>query len=255
MRLHEVRSYSPLKHPFVLYGIAALTATLMRNDIEMTGEGDMKRLLQACIATLVLGGCAYVGPPSAMGVPCANRAQCDTYWQRAQAWVAMNSRYRIQIATDVVLQTYGSRDMELAYYITRVVNSDGSATIVVDATCGNMFGCATDPAAAKSDFRRFVVQSNIPASSQPLVTSPPAAPQPPGSSQMTPVRQPTVVAKPSPGPFSNMAEALALKDMCTPVGYALLIETGHDGDTYRVNCMGGMTKEYACAGQSCSPAR
>ncbi|MCY1273487.1 hypothetical protein D9M68_101360 [compost metagenome] len=63
------------------------------------------------------------------------------------------------------------------------------------------------------------------------------------------------VPKPAPGPFTSIAEALAVKDMCTPVGYAVLTGTGQEGDTYRVNCMGGMTKEYACAGQSCSPAR
>ncbi|EYS89485.1 hypothetical protein CF68_33205 [Cupriavidus sp. SK-4] len=87
----------------------------------------------------------------------------------------------------------------------------------------------------------------------------PAAPGPAaqalGSPQINQVRQPVVAAKPSPGPFSSMAEELALRDMCTPVGYALRTATSQAGDTYRVNCMGGMVKEYACAGQSCLPAR
>ncbi|AQV94783.1 hypothetical protein BJN34_12920 [Cupriavidus necator] len=84
--------------------------------------------------------------------------------------------------------------------------------------------------------------------------APVSTPQALGSSQMIQVHQPAA-AKPSPGPFSTMAEELALRDMCTPVGYALRTGTSQAGDTYRVNCMGGMTKEYACAGQSCSPAR
>lgn len=85
--------------------------------------------------------------------------------------------------------------------------------------------------------------------------SPPASPsaQALGSqTQRAPVRQAAVMTKPSPGPFSATAEAEALKDMCTPVGYAVLTGTNAAGDTYRVNCMGGMVKEYACAGQSCS---
>lgn len=96
------------------------------------------------------------------------------------------------------------------------------------------------------------------ANAEPVVQVPgslPSQAQALASQQATQVRQQGAPPKPSPGPFSSMAEELALREMCTPVGYALRTGTSQAGDTYRVNCMGGMTKEYACAGQSCSSAR
>jgi len=56
---------------------------------------------------------------------------------------------------------------------------------------------------------------------------------------------------PRPGQYSSTVEALASRDMCMPVGRAVMTGTGQAGDTYRVNCMGGMTREYACAGTAC----
>ncbi|WP_454737338.1 hypothetical protein [Cupriavidus necator] len=64
-----------------------------------------------------------------------------------------------------------------------------------------------------------------------------------------------VLPAPHPGPHSRSVEALANRDMCMPVGAALLVASSEAGDMYRVNCMGGMIREYACAGASCSPAR
>lgn len=62
------------------------------------------------------------------------------------------------------------------------------------------------------------------------------------------------IPKAGPGPFSQIAEAQARREFCMPVGNAVLTGSGSGGDTYQVSCMGGMTREYACAGQSCSPA-
>ncbi|WP_454737184.1 hypothetical protein [Cupriavidus necator] len=59
------------------------------------------------------------------------------------------------------------------------------------------------------------------------------------------------VAKATPGPFSSIAEAMARQDFCMPIGNALLMGSGTDGDTYQVKCMGGQTRQYACAGTTC----
>jgi len=67
--------------------------------------------------------------------------------------------------------------------------------------------------------------------------------------------QPEMAPAPQPGRYSATVEALAQRDLCMPVGHALVTGTSQAGDTYQVNCMGGMTREYACAGQSCGVAR
>ncbi len=89
---------------------------------------------------------------------CANAAQCDTYWKRAQAWVATNSTYwKIQTVSDAIIQTYGpSTSVFLAYTVTREQHQDGSARIVVNPHCGNPFGCSKDRLVEAAAFKRFV---------------------------------------------------------------------------------------------------
>lgn len=60
---------------------------------------------------------------------------------------------------------------------------------------------------------------------------------------------------PAPGQYSAVVEALAQHDMCMPSGSAVVAGSSQAGDIYRVNCMGGMTREYACAGQRCGAAK
>ena len=73
----------------------------------------MKHPQAIWVAAAVLSGCVQtpiaIEPPAASAQPvlCVNRSQCDVYWQRAQAWVANNSVYRLQTVTDTVLETAG----------------------------------------------------------------------------------------------------------------------------------------------------
>jgi len=63
------------------------------------------------------------------------------------------------------------------------------------------------------------------------------------------------VPKVGPGPFSQIAEAMARSDFCMPVGDAMLTGSGTGGDTYQVNCVGGLNRQYACAGTTCHSSR
>jgi len=89
---------------------------------------------------------------------CATKAQCDTYWQRAQAWIAANSSWKIQIATDSIIQTYGpgGAKVDLAYLVTRLPNEDGSARIAIKPDCDNVFRCYPTKTDAIVAFKRFV---------------------------------------------------------------------------------------------------
>ena len=121
--------------------------------------------LAVCTAAALLTGCAQtpiaVDPPAASATPvlCVNKAQCDVYWQRAQAWVANNSAYRLQTITDTVIETAGplAARTGLAFRITRVPDDQEGARIYVMAACGNSVGCNPASSDAVVAFKRFVV--------------------------------------------------------------------------------------------------
>lgn len=122
----------------------------------------MKRAV-VLLAVVALAGCAQ-GPriqdnPEAMEpLVCANKTQCDAWWQRSQSWVAQNSYWKIQTASDAVIQTYGPGQsrVEMAYNITRSPNADGSARITISAACDNIFGCTPKLLDAVLSFKRYV---------------------------------------------------------------------------------------------------
>jgi hypothetical protein len=89
---------------------------------------------------------------------CSNKAECDVWWQRAQTWVADNSKYKIEAATDKLIQTTGpdGGKRALAYQITRTPNPDGTATIGFAAHCDGSLGCKPNPWEAGADFKEYV---------------------------------------------------------------------------------------------------
>lgn len=118
----------------------------------------------ALLAAAALAGCANMAdtpPPGSEAyepLTCASRPECDVYWTRAQVWVADHSRYKIQTATDAVIQTYGPIEWrpDLAYKVTREAKADGSARIRIDATCYSPAGCAPSRTEATIAFKRYV---------------------------------------------------------------------------------------------------
>jgi hypothetical protein len=78
-------------------------------------------------------------PPECTTVPA-----CGTMWQRAQIWLVDNSHWRIQMANDTLLQTYGPSDhsTDVAYTITRQPNGQNGYKIVMRAVCNNIYGCS-----------------------------------------------------------------------------------------------------------------
>jgi hypothetical protein len=89
---------------------------------------------------------------------CRDVAECSDWWQRAQVWIARNSAYRIQTATDAVISTFGpfGGKTDLAFQVTRLPRTDGGAEIHIRAVCDNMFGCHPSQIDAIVAFKQFV---------------------------------------------------------------------------------------------------
>ena len=81
----------------------------------------MKRLAVAVasLACALIAGCATA--PSAdmqakqaeinRTIPvCVDEADCKAKWESAQLWVVHHSGYKIQLATDVLIETYNSNE-------------------------------------------------------------------------------------------------------------------------------------------------
>lgn len=122
-----------------------------------------------CIIAGLLAGCgsmpmateATANRASADPVLCVDKAQCDIFWQRAQAWVANNSEYRLQMVTDTVIETQGpfAGRPGLAFRITRVPDNKDGASIYIPAVCGSAFACSPASSDAIVSFKRFVSNS------------------------------------------------------------------------------------------------
>lgn len=79
-------------------------------------------------------------------------------WEMAQLWVVKNAGYKIQTATNVLIQTYnatGSR-VELAATVTKEPLGQGRYKIVAQLWCDNIFVCRPDRLDALLDFNRTV---------------------------------------------------------------------------------------------------
>ena len=124
-------------------------------------------LAALCVATAAVAAtaCSTQGQvdPDVMQIAttpltCSNKTECDLWWQRAQTWVTNNSRYKVESATDTLIQTAGpdGGKRALAYQITRTANPDGTATIGFAAHCDGSLGCKPNPWEAGADFKQYV---------------------------------------------------------------------------------------------------
>ena len=127
----------------------------------------MKKLL--LVAALVLTGCAspVLPPPpsdtdmidSKLPVRCSSKEQCDRWWRAAQVWVVKNSGYKVQIATDAILQTYNASSGRAAYSVevTRSPEENDVDLIEIEARCGWAGHCDPVYETFIADFKRFII--------------------------------------------------------------------------------------------------
>ena len=87
-------------------------------------------------------------------VPKDGESDCIAKWEAAQLWVVHNAGYKIQTATNVLIETYnpGQNDTDLAARVTKEPLGGGKYRLIIKAWCNNMFGCSHDPMTAALDF-------------------------------------------------------------------------------------------------------
>lgn len=89
---------------------------------------------------------------------CVGESDCRAKWEAAQVWIVRNSGFKLQVATDVLLETYNSTNssVKLAVRVVKVPMGGGKYRIEVTTRCANIFGCSPDSWAAAHDFNQVV---------------------------------------------------------------------------------------------------
>ena len=124
-----------------------------------------KILALACFA-LLSGSCA---PTQAMLVKqsqvaetiptCSDDRDCDRKWVAAQAFVTQNSGFRIQTATDAIIETFGpTTAVAFAFNVVKEPIVDAGYRFLVTVYCGNIFGCGEDPWDVALRFNNYLNQ-------------------------------------------------------------------------------------------------
>ncbi len=116
------------------------------------------------IAMLVLSACAAGPSPQTVAqfrstIPtCSGEADCKAKWEAAQLWIVHNAGFKIQTATDVLIETYNptGSSPSLAARVTKEPLGGGQYKIVVYVWCANMFGCVPDGWQAAINFNQVV---------------------------------------------------------------------------------------------------
>lgn len=119
------------------------------------------------IGLLLMSGCATVPDAERMAqmdqinktIPtCVGVEDCNAKWEAAQLWVVHHSAYKIQTATNVLIETYNpaSSSPQIAARVTKEPQGAGKYKLLVTVWCDNMFGCVPDHYESALDFNKAV---------------------------------------------------------------------------------------------------
>ncbi|MFL5560740.1 MAG: hypothetical protein ACJ79K_04610 [Gemmatimonadaceae bacterium] len=109
-------------------------------------------VLCACPATKLDVGPATGAPPATCN------SGCTAEWERAQLWIVNHSRLKIQLATDVTIQTYNPPDnsTDFAFSATKEPIGGDSYRITLGMGCVNLISCGSRPEDIKAAFNYYV---------------------------------------------------------------------------------------------------
>jgi hypothetical protein len=126
------------------------------------GEPSMFKQTITVFALTLVAGCAStnsrlnvaLAPAANIGNSVDCVAGCREEWERAQLWLVKHARYKIQIATDVLIQTFNppQSEPEYGFSITKEPAGGGRYAIRMEMACGNMFGCNPKPIDVRNAF-------------------------------------------------------------------------------------------------------
>jgi hypothetical protein len=83
---------------------------------------------------------------------CTLPRQCEAMWAAARDWITQECGYKIQTATDSLIETFNSSSMELQCRATKTPAPEGGYSFNAAAGCDNMFGCHPSVASALQEF-------------------------------------------------------------------------------------------------------
>jgi hypothetical protein len=128
-------------------------------------EDKMKVLILMALM-ISLAGCSNISarlqpalsPASGMGNNVICKAGCKDEWQRAQLWIVKHSKWKIQTATDVSIQTYNpvGHDVSYGFSVTKEPMGADTFVINIEMVCGNALGCDPKPYDVKRAFLYYV---------------------------------------------------------------------------------------------------
>lgn len=89
---------------------------------------------------------------------CEGEEDCKVKWEAAQIWISNNAGYKIQIATDALIETYNAVGSSpyLAAKVTKEPLGGGRYRIFVQLWCDNLLGCMPKPIKAALKFNQYV---------------------------------------------------------------------------------------------------
>lgn len=142
----------------------------MANDALATTPASIARavaLSMAMFAAAATVGCAV---PRQTGwtidealadapLTCEGAQQCSEYWRRMQYWISTHSGFKIQLATDTVIETYNPPNYSLrwAFYAAKEPLGNGLERITIRASCGAAPICQEDRNSLIASAKSYVV--------------------------------------------------------------------------------------------------
>lgn len=125
----------------------------------------------AVVAVLAVSGCAapyrQITPPPTeadmidfkLPLHCKSKEQCDRWWRTAQVWAVKNAGFKVQVATDAILQTFNATPGVAGYsvQISRAPEPTGGEVFEIEAKCGWPGHCDRAYETFIADFKRAIL--------------------------------------------------------------------------------------------------
>lgn len=123
------------------------------------------RVLMSLGVVLLVAACASETSPALLSrlssagpdqpVQCDGR--CKTEWERAQIWLTQHSNWKLQLVTDVSLQTFNPPNQDVSYgFVVSKVPQGSGYVIAMGLQCGNLIGCDPKPSDIRRAFYHYV---------------------------------------------------------------------------------------------------
>lgn len=122
------------------------------------------------VAFLLIASSASAAPDdtlmdriAAVSVTCSGKLDCDTKWAKALQWVLGTPGFKIQLANDMLIQTYGPSYSihATAFTITKMPTGPDSYKFDWQATCWAQPFCGLTPAMYRATFVTAVMGAEM----------------------------------------------------------------------------------------------